>query len=222
MAARLAIIVPYRDRRDHLRQFVPHMRRYMSRAMMTDYAIHIVEQAPGKPFNGGMVKNIGFRLAEASADYVCFHDIDYLPLEADYSPVDCPTLLISAGTSLLENMETFFGGIVAFPKADFIRVNGYPNAYWTWGFEDTELRERCMLSGLGIKRREGIFSGLPHVHAGLNSDSSLTDQARRPRALLQTQAVRARDDDHGRIVVVEFNLARADIGTDLHRYCVET
>jgi hypothetical protein len=97
MAVRLAIIVPYRDRAEHLRQFVPHMRDYLTDAKL-DYTIHIIEQTAGKPFNRGAVNNIGFKLAEASADYVCFHDVDYLPIKADYSPVDYPMLLISQGT----------------------------------------------------------------------------------------------------------------------------
>jgi hypothetical protein len=156
VALRLAIIVPYRDRPDHLRQFIPHMRRFLGEARL-DYTIHIVEQAAGKPFNRGATLNIGFKLAELFADYVCFHDVDYLPIKADYSPVDCPTLLISKGTMLKEDLNTFFGAVVALPKADFIKANGYPNAYWHWGYEDRELRDRCIMSGFTVKRREGEF-----------------------------------------------------------------
>ena len=222
MTARIAIIVPYRDRPDHLRQFVPHMRRFISDARLTECAIHIVEQASGKPFNRGTVKNIGFKLAEPSVDYVCFHDVDYLPIKADYSRVDCPTLLISKGTALTEDMNTFFGAVVAFPKADFVKINGYPNVYWQWGFEDAELRERCVLNGLTIKRREGFFQALPHVHEGIKSDGTVTEKGQKSRELYVRRKLFQRDmmimDG---LSSVAFNLVHTDTDNELYHYRVE-
>ena len=97
---RLAIIVPYRERRQHLDQFVPHMRAYFARDKLDkdiDYRVLIVEQEAGLPFNRGALKNAGFLLAEVRSDYCCFHDIDYLPIWADYSPVDRPTPIVWYG-----------------------------------------------------------------------------------------------------------------------------
>jgi hypothetical protein len=219
---RLAVIVPYRNRPQHLRQFVPHIRRYLDFARVRDYSIHIIEQAPGKRFNRGIVKNIGFKLAEASADYVCFHDVDYLPVEANYSPVDCPTLLISKGITLDENLDLFLGGVVAFPNADFIKVNGYPNAYWSWGFEDVELRERCVLNGLAIKRREGVFRALPHVHEGQRPDGTPTDEARGSRELyLGRKPYERHLMGLDGLSSVSFNLLGAQTEAEFHHYRVE-
>ena len=82
---KLAIIVPYRDREVHLKQFIPHLRAYFARDKMDkriDYRVMIVEQEPGYQFNRGALKNIGFLLLESDADYTCFHGVDYLPIAA--------------------------------------------------------------------------------------------------------------------------------------------
>src|SRR3954453_19725174 len=91
---RLAIIVPYRDRRQHLGQFVPPMGAYFARDKLDkdiDYRVLIVEQEAGLPFNRGALKNAGFLLAEAQSDYCCFFHIYYFPLFAYFfSPASPP------------------------------------------------------------------------------------------------------------------------------------
>ena len=79
----LAIVVPYRDRAEHLRYFTPHMTAYFERDKLDRYirySVHIVEQVGDEPFNRGRLCNAGFALVKDSADYVCFHDVDYLPI----------------------------------------------------------------------------------------------------------------------------------------------
>ena len=74
-------------------QFMPHLVTFFERdrfAKAIPYEIHIAEQADGKPFNRGAMKNAGFAIAHANADYVVFHDVDYLPMWADYSLVHEP------------------------------------------------------------------------------------------------------------------------------------
>jgi N-terminal region of glycosyl transferase group 7 len=96
---RLHIVVPYRDRETHLRAFLPHMRSYFSwdeSGWDIPYWVTIVEQEEGLPFNRGAIKNIGFLLAQDS-DYTCFHDIDYLPVSADYSWAESPTGIVWFG-----------------------------------------------------------------------------------------------------------------------------
>jgi len=85
---RLAIIVPYRNRAEHLRQFVPHVATYFQRDKLDrniPISIHVVEQSGNAAFNRGRILNCGYVLARESADYVCFHDVDYLPVWTDYS-----------------------------------------------------------------------------------------------------------------------------------------
>ena len=97
---RLGIIVPYRDRKEHLAQLVPHLAAYFTRDKV-DSAVPvklvIVEQAPGLPFNRGLINNIGYALLRGEVDYVCFHDVDFLPIWADYSYPELPTMIIWFG-----------------------------------------------------------------------------------------------------------------------------
>jgi hypothetical protein len=70
----LAIIIPYRDRHEHLMAFVPYMESFIKGIK---FNIVLVEQADKKPFNRGKLLNIGFSLSRSG--WFCFHDIDMLP-----------------------------------------------------------------------------------------------------------------------------------------------
>lgn len=183
---RLAIVVPYRDRAEHREKFIPHLTSYFQRDKLdsqVSMSLHFVEQHGDAPFNRGRLCNAGYMLARGEADYVCFHDVDYLPLWADYSWPDEPARLIWHGLSLQECWQSFFGAVVLLKNSDFELVNGFPNAYWGWGAEDREFRERCNIAGLGFDRRDGTYLGLPHKHAGFSSPGVHTDVAARNTAL---------------------------------------
>src|SRR5262249_11991833 len=97
---RLGVVVPYRDRAEHLTQLLPHMAAYFTRDKIDKdipVTLAIVEQPFGLPFNRGLIKNIGFKLLRDSIDYVCFHDVDFLPIWADFRWPDLPTMLIWYG-----------------------------------------------------------------------------------------------------------------------------
>ena len=168
---RLGIIVPYRDRAEHLQEFIPHMLSYFKRDKLDrnlSYNIFVIEQNDGLDFNRGKLCNIGFVLSQNSSDYVCFHDVDYLPIWTDYAYCDKPTHLIWHGLHKVCRYPHFFGAVTMFNMADFEKVNGFSNEYWGWGEEDEELRERCKIEGLSLGRRKGTYRALPHKHAGFN------------------------------------------------------
>ncbi len=178
MPKNLGIIVPYRDRAQHLQAFLPHLAAYFSRSAPDvggDIFVQIVEQESGLDFNRGLMKNIGYALCKDKCDYVCFHDVDYLPIWADYSeptgivPIvwyGAESIIDTRGYKIDHNFANFFGGAVLFAKADFEKVNGYANAYWGWGFEDTDIVKRCLVEGVPMARRKGTFQSLPHVNQG--------------------------------------------------------
>jgi hypothetical protein len=87
---RVAIIVPYRDREDHLRTFLYNIHSFLPRQQL-DYGIFIVEQYGTGPFNRAMLMNAGAAEALKSYDYQCliFHDVDLLP-EDDRNLYSCP------------------------------------------------------------------------------------------------------------------------------------
>ena len=204
---RLKIVVPYRDREKQLRRFLPHIRDYFAKSFIP-YHLVIAEQAEGLPFNRGAMKNAGYQLGGAS-DYTCFHDVDYLPLEADYNWSDCPAGLVWAGAESIPiktrgltryikpNLAQFFGGAVLMPNALFERVDGYSNLYWGWGYEDTDLISRFEAADIACVRRRGSFRPLHHDSQGYEADGNLNQAGARNRALYMEkwQTGRAREKD---------------------------
>ncbi len=189
---RLSIVVPYRAREHHLKIFVPHVRAFFSRDKLDHaipYQVLVVEQEHGLPFNRGAIKNVGFLLGQDSSDYTCFHDVDYLPIWADYSWTDHPTPIVWYGAEVrpiapgrssavaVNQMESFFGGVLLVPNAAFMHVDGYSNSYWGWGSEDVDLRNRFLAASVQLGRRKGSFDPLDHNH-----DAFLPDGSRSPLA----------------------------------------
>jgi hypothetical protein len=205
---RLTVIVPYRNRESHLRQFVPHLQAYFTRDK-TDYAIPyrliVVEQNEGLPFNRGALKNIGYLLGRESGDYTCFHDVDYLPIWADYSYPASPTVLVWYGAqsrpiapgrsaqAIHHDLDAFYGGAVLIPNGEFERVNGYANDYWGWGMEDMDLKHRILGARLDFKRRKGTYLALGHDHEGHTIDGSPTPIHEVNKALFEHRCSRPQE-----------------------------
>lgn len=167
---KLSIIVPYRNRKLHLKEFVPYME---STPVLDgiDFEIIIVEQRDQKPFNRGKLLNIGVSFSRPESTYYCFHDVDMLPTRCDYSPCLVPTHLASQVQQFDWKMpyENYFGGVTLFDRESFLNINGFSNEYWGWGAEDDDLRFRCETFGIGIERREGKFTSLHH-EKNINKD----------------------------------------------------
>jgi len=198
MDKRLAIVVPYRDRKAHLGHFLPHMATFIVQRSIP-CRIVIVEQTDGKPFNRGALLNVGFDLTRKDSDYVCFHDVDYLPLDADYSFPNQPCCAVWYGAEtrpidpatpqrrIVHRLEQFFGGVVLASKEHFETVNGYSNRYWGWGHEDTDLRRRFKAQNIPLGRRKGRFHALDHKNAGFELDGSPSEESTRTRATLMAR-----------------------------------
>lgn len=189
----LKIVVPYRQREEHLRHLLPHIRDYMDDSEIS-YHIVIAEQEDGLPFNRGAMKNVGFLLGGTS-DYTCFHDVDYLPLNADYSWTDDPACLVLIGAEgkpiknrgesrrIRLDKVSFFGGAVLMPDTLFRQIDGYSNDYWGWGFEDTDIAKRFEAAGISCIRRPGVFCPLTHDSHGYEVDGDMNETAALNRAL---------------------------------------
>jgi hypothetical protein len=179
VAKNLGIVVPYRDRAEHLQLFVPQIAAFFShdaKAVGGNISITIVEQEHGLEFNRGLMNNIGYSLSKNRCDYVCFHDVDHLPVRADYSEPNGIAPIVWYGAERKidprqfaitpHNLEFFFGGVTLFRNGDFEKVNGFANAYWGWGYEDSDIFNRCHIEDIPLERRKGTFTLLPHIHAG--------------------------------------------------------
>src|SRR6478752_4261735 len=121
------IIVPYRDRAEHLAKFLPHY--------MGVLPIIVVEQADDKPFNRGKLLNIG--VLETEYDYYVLHDVDMLAEDmAPYNQYpEYPTHLATACEQFAYTMPypEYFGGVVSISRTAMRIINGFSNNFWSWG-----------------------------------------------------------------------------------------
>jgi hypothetical protein len=161
---RLAIIVPYRDRLEHMKEFVPHMNEYLKEF---DSQIFIIHQFNDNPFNRAGLMNIGFDIIKDHFDYFCFHDIDMLPEASSYSVPESPTHMSMYCSQFDYRRKIMFGGVVIFTKEQFQEVNGFSNLYQGWGAEDNDMYLRVKRLYKPIYR-PGRYRSLPHQHNGSN------------------------------------------------------
>lgn len=155
---KLAIIIPYRNRAQHLSKFLQHYR-----PRFPDAEFVIVEQSIHKQFNRAKLLNIG--TANTDADYFAFHDVDMLVQGPfDYSYPDNPTLLATNASQFNWQMPfpEYFGGVVLFSRKDFELCNGYSNRFEGWGGEDNEMYNNVLAHGLKISHRPHRYLSLPH------------------------------------------------------------
>ena len=155
MIDKLAIIVPYRDRQEHLDVFVPHIHEFLKDKGI-DYTIFIAEQTDNRPFNYGKLCNVVTKEVGKEYTYFAFHDIDMLPMndECDYGYPESPTHLatnVEAHDNKLPYPQ-YFGGVVLISREDFENANGYSNEYWGYGFHDLDLLYRLERSGAYLEK----------------------------------------------------------------------
>jgi len=155
MRDKLAIIVPYRDREEHLNVFVSHMHEFLKDKGI-DYTIFITEQSDDRPFNYGKLCNCAVKEIPEEYTYFAFHDIDMLPMndECDYAYPESPTHLatnVEAHDNKLPYPQ-YFGGVVVISREDFENANGYSNEYWGYGFQDLDLLKRLERSGAYLEK----------------------------------------------------------------------
>ena len=173
MKPKIAIIVPFRDseknksRTKQLKEFVEFMKRYL---VKYDYKIFVIEQSEdGRKFNRGQLLNIGFEMADKEGyNNFIFHDVDLLPspdLIQYYIdiPKDKP-VHIAAVWDRYGNNPSYFGGIVAFNREMFEKINGFPNNFWGWGGEDDEILKRTKKFYNILKPTKGRIRDLENLN----------------------------------------------------------
>lgn len=154
---KVALIIPYRDREEHLRIFLHNMHPILQRQQL-DYGIYVIEETADTKFNRAMLMNIGFTEALKQYDYDCFifHDVDLIP-EDDRNLYTCPeqprhmSVAINTMNYRLPYKD-IFGGVSALTKKHMLTVNGFSNEFWGWGGEDDDMSNRIRHHGLKISR----------------------------------------------------------------------
>lgn len=151
---RVAIVVPYRDRTDHLTPFLLHLHKFLQ-YQHREYCIVLSEQFDKGQFNRAKLMNVGFDYATKDLDYwksqgkkpdcFIFHDVDLLPEDLKnlygcfgyqanhmcdkFDKYQYKTQYIPGGV-------VSSGGVISVPFWQYKTINGHANRYFGWGFED--------------------------------------------------------------------------------------
>ena len=167
----LYIIVPLRDREFQVPSFTDGILRYLQSQRGLRYVLLFVEQSVDGLFNRGALLNAGYTLltqtrqAASRAESqpvltrphprVCFHDIDYLPLDAAaFQPyLRNESFQLAVNASCKPDVPPFVTGrIVCMSSAAVERAGGWADDYWGWGFEDADFDLRLLLAGEPVRR----------------------------------------------------------------------
>ncbi len=177
---RLTIVIPYRDRQAHLQQLIPLLTAVLDKQQLRS-RILVVEQAGHELFNRGKLINVGMKHAAADTDYYCIHDVDAVPIEANYLCPSQPLRLVSQlRTAEGESQRTdyYFSGAVSVRREQAFAANGFSNEYRGWGKEDDDFFFRLLLADyLCFYDTQGVFADLPNpAHQQVQRKSTSTPQ----------------------------------------------
>lgn len=177
------ILIPYRNRESHLKYFidntVPLLKKHLE-----NLKIVIIEQGNDKLFNRGILFNIGFDLYK-DLDAIFFtHDVDVNPNEECIKELYKPTIKNNEIISIYSDSRTL-GGIIAFKKETFIKINGFPNNFWGWGIEDRALYNRVVTYNIDIVRNI-IFEDVNKTNK-LNILNDINDRVRTEDFIFRTE-----------------------------------
>jgi hypothetical protein len=177
---RLGIIIPYRNREEHLKKMLPHTVSFFRRNTDIEPLFVLAEQDDDLPFNRGAIVNHAYAACAGMIDYVCFHDVDYLPMWADYTEPNLPSRIVwygmdkrpvGHGTDRAVIAQRYgLAAVAVMRKWHFEACNGYSNTYWGWGYEDTDLAKRLESVGIPLGYKDGTFIALDHDSNGYDAN----------------------------------------------------
>lgn len=153
----VAVIIPYRNREEHLKIFLNHMHPFLQKQNVR-YKIFVIEQEDDKKFNRGKLFNVGFVEALKDKPFPCFifHDVDLIPqnLNNIYACTRCPRHMSSSIDKYRYNVpyDRNFGGVVAILSDQFKAINGFSNKFYGWGGEDDDFFNRNRYAGHKVCR----------------------------------------------------------------------
>jgi hypothetical protein len=130
----ILIVVPFRDRHEHLKDFLNHTPKYFYNQNIS-FDILITELDSVGDWNAGICCNsvINFNINE-KYEYIYIHHVDVFPLKGEWFFPNENEVLFNLGDygSCIMKYEYFFN------------VGGYSNNFWGWGYEDDCLYRRLI------------------------------------------------------------------------------
>jgi len=159
---------------------LPHTVSFFRRNTDIEPLFVLAEQADDLPFNRGAIVNHAYAACAGMIDYVCFHDVDYLPMWADYTEPNLPSRIVwygmdkrpvGHGTDRAVCAQRYgLAAVAVMRKWHFEACNGYSNTYWGWGYEDTDLAKRLESVGIPLGYKDGTFIALDHDSNGYDAN----------------------------------------------------
>lgn len=187
---KVAVIIPFRKRDDHLKYFLYYMHPIFQRQQL-EYGIYVINQDGEGTFNRAKLLNVGYMEALKEDDYNCFvfSDVDLIPLDDRnlYRCFNQPRHLTVAMDKFGFRLPyiQFFGGAAALSKEQYSKINGFPNLYWGWGGEDDDIYNRIVIRGMGVSRPDGLLGRCKMIRH--NRDDKNADNPERFNRLARTR-----------------------------------
>lgn len=145
------ILIPYRNRQEHLEYFIKNTAQIIEKHMPRSKVI-IVEQANDKLFNRGLLLNIGFKEYSDKTTYFMTHDVDINPTADTILKYYTKSVPDRAVMGIYTSAFNTLGGIIKMRSTLPEVVNGFPNNFWGWGAEDKALQNRCEFMNISISK----------------------------------------------------------------------
>jgi len=130
----LLIVVPYRNREEHLKDFLENTPKYFDNQNLS-YDILICELDQKGDWNAGLCVNSLIKFIEkikTEYKYLYIHHVDVWPISGDW--------IFPKDNEVYFNMGDY-GSCLLTMKA-FLDAEGYSNSFWGWGGEDNELYQK--------------------------------------------------------------------------------
>lgn len=184
----LGLVIPYRDRLEHLNVFIPYIVEHFKRTKI-NYKIIVVEQYNNQPFNRSKLLNVGAKILYDDVDYFCFHDVDLFPDKdvsykiGTHDVIHLCTTLIENKNDNIKNNEFYYGmnfnkyyntnniknninrkivGGVVLLKKDIWRKHKWNEIFQGWGYEDQEYYDRLIYYKYKIYNINNRFISMSH------------------------------------------------------------
>jgi len=154
----VAIIIPHRNRIDHLKKFIKHIESMKDIQKDNKLDVFVIDQNNADKFNRGFLLNVGYLIAKKHYNYnrYIFHDVDSYPdkdlFKLYFEFIDYNIHYASPELGYKYTFDQFLGGVFGSTKIDFEKVNGFPNDFFGWGGEDDAFYNRYAKENIKIYR----------------------------------------------------------------------
>lgn len=204
---KILIVVPFGDLRpeQHRAKQLKHYLAQLNRltAGVENVMVVVAEQVqPREKFNGGLARNSGVKWyvdAYGCPDVVVFNDVDMIPDEeifANYLKLTGPMYMVPFDGDFVQaygmEMPPFGGGISGILYGDLVRMNGYPNDLWGWGYEDNVFDSRARAQGIGPVKYP-TSGKVMHVDAQRKSNAAKMSYLTSTAAKIEDRGILQRD-----------------------------